>query len=104
MLALKDDFIWEQKTNTSSDMYEGTDIFTYTFKDREKVNNRDCFKVEITKTAEGNIKDPMMKGKKSHKYKIIRTVWVDVNKRIIVKQITKSGGLTISTTELVDES
>ncbi len=104
MLAMKDDFIWEQMTNTSSDMYEGTDISTYTVKGREKVNNNDCFEVEITETVEDNIKDPTMKGKKNHKYKTTRTMWVDVNKRIIVKQITKLGGLTTSTTELIDES
>ncbi|PKP56343.1 MAG: hypothetical protein CVT89_06375 [Candidatus Altiarchaeales archaeon HGW-Altiarchaeales-2] len=104
MLALKDDFIWEQSTNSSSDMYESKDISTYAVKGQENINNRDCFNVEITETAESNIKDSMFKGKKNYEHKTIRTMWVDVNERIIVKQTTKSGSLTTSTTELVDES
>ncbi|PKP56517.1 MAG: hypothetical protein CVT89_06100 [Candidatus Altiarchaeales archaeon HGW-Altiarchaeales-2] len=104
MLALKDDFIWEQKINTSSDIFEERNSITYVVKGREKVANRDCFNVEITETMEGEGEDIMTKDIKTFERKTTRTMWIDVNARIIVKEIEKSGNLITSTFELVDES
>ncbi len=99
MLALNDNFIWERISNISIGSDISSTTFTYAVEGREKVNNRDCFKVEVTeKTERNNIKSSGMK-------KVVKTsiVWVDVTERILVKQITKFEGLTTSTTELTDE-
>jgi hypothetical protein len=94
MLALSDDFIWERKINSSHDMGEEIEIEEYLVNGREKVNGRECFKVEITSKI-----DDIGKQKRNS----ITIIWVDVKERIMVKTTTRWEGLSTSETELVDE-
>lgn len=95
MLALTDDFKWEQDvySNLSDIGIEGHDKIEYKVVGREKINNRECFKVECVYFLQrygGN--------KIDHK----EIFWVDVEKRILIKKDYYSkGNLRISETNLV---
>jgi hypothetical protein len=98
MLALNDNFMWEQKAEIS-DEAQGTttqEVFEYTVKGREKVNGRECFKVEINKKIEET------SGEK-YKTEEIDLVWIDVKERIMVKTTVKYEGVITSEIELTDE-
>jgi hypothetical protein len=99
MLALNDDFMWERTADTSDQTTNGVRHTTkevYTVKGREKVNGRECFKVEINSKTEGY-------GKYTSKSEEVSVMWIDVKERIMVKSTTKYEGLSISETELINE-
>jgi len=94
MLALHDNFIWEQKINSSTGYEE---FLEYAVKGREEINGRECFTVEISKRYITN--------SGGQKYKSLETtiMWIDVKERIMVKSTTKYEGLSVSETNLIDE-
>ena len=72
MLALNDNFIWEQKINIDGGPYTLNYILKYKVNGRENVNGRECFKVEF---------------KGIDYWPSNRTIWVDIKERIIAKEI-----------------
>jgi hypothetical protein len=94
MLALHDNFIWEQKINTSASSEE---FLEYVVKGKEEIDGRECFTVEITKKYVTN------SGGQKYKSQETTIMWVDVKERIMVKSTTKYEGLSISETELINE-
>lgn len=98
MLALNNNFIWEQKSEISDESHGTTtqEVSEYIVKGREKVNGRECFKVEINKKTGET-------GKEKYKSEEVDTVWIDVNERIMVKTTVKYEGIKTSEIELTDE-
>ncbi len=108
MLALNDDFAWEQNFEMSSGgMYSMSGSINYRVVAQEKVNNRDCFKVEIEGTTKSEMKGDMAEemaemGEETTREDTINTVmWIDVNERILIKQQTKTGNLMTAETNLI---
>ncbi len=93
-LALKEGIKWTQKLNVTG-MGGGTMEVEYKVIGIEKVNKRDCFKVEQI------IKAKSIKGSETTKISLENTHWVDVNERILVKSESKSGNLKIGEMYLV---
>lgn len=94
MLALKKDLKWESHINMS---VEGTMLSgskNYRVLDIEKVNDRECFKVELVSTV-----DSPNTNMREINFRSI--VWVDVEKRILVKKIKYIENLKINEINLI---
>ncbi len=83
MLALEDDFYWRVKYKDKIDFnnYEAVGFTDYKVVGREKVGDRETFKVKITSVVDSKID--------SEEY-----VWIDVQERILIKAST--GAILIS--------
>ncbi|CEG12744.1 exported hypothetical protein [groundwater metagenome] len=98
MLGLDENFRWIQNIEEKGAEKHKAEI-EYKFVEIEKANNRECFKVEITFKDKPPVKSDM---DSSIDMKMI--VWVDKEKRILVKSQTKSEGLMTFETNLISES
>ncbi|OQX20999.1 MAG: hypothetical protein BWK75_04105, partial [Candidatus Altiarchaeales archaeon A3] len=98
MLALDENFRWIQTIEEKGEGNHKGEI-EYKFVENEKANNREYFKVEITFKDKSQVKS---EGYAPIDMKMI--VWVDKEKRILVKSQTKSEGLMTSETNLISES
>ncbi|PKP58559.1 MAG: hypothetical protein CVT88_07080 [Candidatus Altiarchaeales archaeon HGW-Altiarchaeales-1] len=98
MLALDENFRWIQTIEEKGGEKHKAEI-EYKFVETEKANNRECFKVEITLKDKSSVKS---EGYSSMDMKTI--VWIDKEKRILVKSQTKAEGLMTSETNLIPES
>jgi len=101
MLALDENFRWTQtmKMDEGGKKYEAE--IKYKVIGSEKINNRECFKVEITFEDKSSVP--------SGTNNIQTIIWVDKEKRILVKGETKMKGMRIlgatnSETNLISES
>jgi len=97
MLALDDNFKWKliyNKTGVEEETYLGEREFEVI--GREEVNNRDCFKVEIKKIRVDSM---------TNVRKIVerRYLWIDVEKRILVKRQIMYENVLLSEMNLVSE-
>ncbi len=91
MLSLTDNFKWKVNAeDTSFGSAPSIETIEYQVNEKEKVNKRDCFKVEM------KVKSKQMTGDEG---KII--FWVDVEKRIVVKMQMYSGNLLVSDMNMV---
>lgn len=91
MLSLNDNFKWKVNAEDRSfGMAPRAETIEYQVTGREKVNKRNCFKVEMKVKSEQRSGDTG---------KII--FFVDVEKRIVVKTQVYSGNLLISETDLI---
>lgn len=91
MLSLTDNFKWKVNAeDTSFGMAPNAETIEYQVVGKEKVNGRNCFKVEM------RVKSKQMSGDEG---KII--FFVDVKKRIVVKMQMYSGNLLVSEMDLV---
>ncbi len=88
MLALNEKFVWSQVVDEQTKGYKVE--MTYTVTDVEKIKNRDSFKVEITLLENNKINTKWI-------------VWIDKEKRILVKMQRITGGITGAETNLVSE-
>ncbi len=95
MLALDDNFKWKLNYNKTLEE-EGTYLGEREFEviEREKVNGRTCFKVELKKSR----MDTMTNIKKIVER---RYLWIDVEKRILVKRQIMYENIVISEKNLV---
>lgn len=86
MLALNENFMWSQVVDEQTGGYKVE--MTYKVTGVEKINNRDIFKVEITLLENNKINTKWI-------------VWIDKEKRILVKMQRITGGITGAETNLV---
>ena len=105
MLALDKDFTWKQEIEImeklgSGSTTGGTATITYKVIDVEKANGRDCFKVEVEGTFKEDVNNKNNYDTPGDKLEML--VWVDVDKRISVKQQIKSGNFMSTETNLVE--
>jgi len=87
MLALEDNFSWEQKIIYLSEgvvPWASNQTMEYIVISRENVNGRECFKLEINFHVHEEYYDNREKDKEEHTYTDI--IWVDVKERIIIKK------------------
>lgn len=90
MLALNDDFKWERMWNTTGLGVHYENKYMYEVVGREKIKGRECFKVEK------KIMD--LKSKEI----IEKTVfWVDVETRVLIKEITYADNISICENNLL---
>ncbi|CEG11862.1 exported hypothetical protein [groundwater metagenome] len=88
MLALNENFMWSQVVDEQTGGYKVE--MTYKVTCVEKINNRDIFKVEITLLENNKINTKWI-------------VWIDKEKRILVKMQRITRGITGAETNLVSE-
>lgn len=86
MLALNKNFMWSQVVDEQTGGYKVE--MTYKVTGVEKINNRDSFKVEITLLENNKINTKWI-------------VWIDKEKRILVKMQRITGSITGAETNLV---
>ncbi len=91
MLSLTDNFKWKVNAkDTSFGKTPESETIEYEVTGREKINKRDCFRVEM------KVKSGQMTGNEG---KII--FWVDVEKRIVIRMQMYSENLKVSEMNLV---
>ncbi len=95
MLALKENLTWTTTMNTSMDVERMTTDMTYKVIGMEKINDTECFKVEIT---------TLMKMSEDDQGTIKEIIWIDANKRIVVKSLSEIEELMTSEMNLVSET
>ncbi|PKP57215.1 MAG: hypothetical protein CVT88_09195 [Candidatus Altiarchaeales archaeon HGW-Altiarchaeales-1] len=90
MLALDDNF--EMKVNENSQGIKTSFVSVFKVIGKEKINDRDCFKVELRVLDE-------------NKHVLLReNIWVDIKKRVLVKAETYSENLKVGEVNLIDYS
>ncbi len=90
MLALDDNF--EMQINENGQGIKTTFVSVLKVIGKEKINNRDCFKVELRALDE-------------NKHVLLReNIWVDIKKRVLVKAETYSENLKVGEVNLIDYS
>ncbi len=95
-LALKEGIKWIEKFNMTEDKKTYTiGESEYEVIGMEKMNNRKCFKVQITSKKSQGTEQTISAQK---------TFWIDANERILVKAQTKIGNLGSGEMNLVTES
>lgn len=95
MLALKENLKWESYINMSVGGNKLSGPKSYRVVDIEKINGRECFKVELI----SKINNPNTNVQEINLRSII---WVDTKKRILVKKVKYVGNLKVSEKDLVD--
>ncbi|ODS38390.1 MAG: hypothetical protein A7315_12420 [Candidatus Altiarchaeales archaeon WOR_SM1_79] len=103
MLSLNENFRWKQEIEIaekfgSGEKHSGKITMEYRVVDMEKTDGRECFKVEIV----GRMEEDEQESFPDESDKIEMTLWVDVDKRIMVKQQTKQGNFMTTETNLVE--
>ncbi len=88
MLALNENFMWSQVVDERTGGYKVE--MTYKVTGVEKINSRDSFRTEITLLENNKINTRWI-------------VWIDKEKRILVKMQRITGGITGAETNLVSE-
>jgi len=88
MLALNENFMWSQIVDEQTGGYKVE--MTYKVIGAEKINNMDCFKVEITLSENNKINAKWI-------------VWVSKEKRILVKMQRITGDIISAETNLISE-
>ncbi|PKP59312.1 MAG: hypothetical protein CVT88_05740 [Candidatus Altiarchaeales archaeon HGW-Altiarchaeales-1] len=94
MLSLKENIEWKEKINVSTEGNVSSGYFKYTVLGIEKIGKVNCFRVEVLygdeNEEEKNIRELGMR----------KQIWVDTEKRILIKSQTYAGNLLLSETNL----
>lgn len=90
MLALDDNF--EMKVNENKEGVKTSFVSVFKVVEKEKINDRDCFKVEL-RVLDNN-----------RQVVLRENIWVDIKKRVLVKAETYSENLKVGEVNLIDYS